>query len=90
VALNLLLIPGFSFLGSAAVAVVTEVVGFGLMYVALAKSLPGIGFATLARAPLVAGGLAYLAALVGLGAVGRAELELARSLLPGAGASRRA
>jgi len=110
VAVNLVVIPRFSFLGSSAVAVVTEALGFGLMFFALGRSLPKIGFFGVARAPLLAGMLsacalammspfdpggplglvlmglfattAYMAALVVLGALGRTEFELVRSLLP--------
>lgn len=55
VTLNLVLIPRFSFVGAALVTAASELLCFGLMYVAFRSTVPKIGLFGVARAPLVAG-----------------------------------
>jgi O-antigen/teichoic acid export membrane protein len=112
VALNLILIPRFSIVGAAIATVASEMLSFGLMFVAFSRTVPPLGLARAVRAPLLAGlaaalvmsalgpvapdgfmgllasgssgVLVYLLSLVGLGALRREDLALARSLIPAA------
>ena len=58
VAINLTLIPYFSYLGASATTVASEALSFALMYLAFGRSVPRIGLFGVARAPLIAGGIA--------------------------------
>jgi len=58
VAINLTLIPYFSYLGASATTVASEALSFALMYMAFGRSVPRIGLFGVARAPLIAGGIA--------------------------------
>lgn len=57
VSLNLALIPFFSLYGAAAVTVASELLSFGLMYVAFSRTVPRISLFGVARAPIIAGAI---------------------------------
>ena len=64
VLLNLVLIPRASYLGASAATVVSEATCFTLLYLALRRHTPGVGFSRFAWRPLVAGGVVALALLL--------------------------
>jgi len=55
VALNLVVIPRWSFTGAAAATVVSEVLCFVLLFASFRRDVPGVSFARVAVAPLAAG-----------------------------------
>jgi O-antigen/teichoic acid export membrane protein len=55
---NLVLVPRFSLYGAAAITVLSELLSFRLMFFAFSRAVSGINLFAVARAPLVAGGIA--------------------------------
>ena len=58
---NLILIPQFSYFGAAATTALSEALCFALLFVGFSRSVPRINFFGVARAPLIAGGIAATA-----------------------------
>jgi O-antigen/teichoic acid export membrane protein len=82
VVLNLLLVPGFSILGSSVATVASEWLSFGLLFVMFQRAAPVAGMAAVVWRPLVAGallatGLAALSSRVPVGIAGLALVGLA-------------
>ncbi len=61
---NLILIPQFSYFGAAATTAVSEALCFTLLFVGFSRSVPKINLFGVARAPLIAGGIAAAAMLL--------------------------
>jgi O-antigen/teichoic acid export membrane protein len=57
VALNLVMIPRWSFVGASAATVVSEVMCFVLLFASFRRDVPGVSFARVAAPPLAAGAL---------------------------------
>jgi len=65
VALNLVLIPRYSFVGASAATVASEILCFGLLFTLFRRGVPRVGLARVAWRPMLAGaGLAALLALI--------------------------
>jgi O-antigen/teichoic acid export membrane protein len=64
VAVNLIAIPRLSYIGAALTTVASEALSFTLMYLAFRSTVPRIGLAGVARAPLMAGAIAGAALLL--------------------------